>query len=326
METLYVGFIGVGGMGQYHLKQVSRLPGVKVPAVCDVNADLAQAMGTQYGAQAYTDHHEMLEKERLDALYVVVPPYAHTDAEIIAARKGIHLFVEKPVALTLEKALEIEQAVREAGIITSVGYVLRYYETATRMRQHLSGRDLALVSVYRWGGVPGVPWWGLMSRSGGQIVEQTTHQVDLVRYMTGKEITQVYADYDLRILPRTPYWDIPDVYSVAMRLEDGTPVSLTSTCTLRRGGEAGIRFFIEDYWVDVTATRIRTYPDTIIGLDGEYKEEMDIDRAFIEAVRLRDPSLVRCDYSDAVRTLAVTLAANQSARTGKPVTLRRPLR
>ena len=320
MDHIRVGFIGVGGMGQHHLKAVQQLPGTEVVAVCDINAELAAAMGRQYRARPYSDHHDMLGKEELDALYVVVPPFAHTDAEIIAARRGIHLFVEKPVALNMDKAREVRAAVEEAGIITSVGYTLRYLGAASRLRQFLRDRTIAMVVATRWGGLPGMPWWGVMSRSGGQLVEQTTHQVDLVRYTTGKEITRVYADYALRVLKDREDLDIPDVYSLAMQLDDGAPFSLTTSCAMRQGaGDSTINYLLDGSRVELKGSSLRSLPEPRPELDGDHGMEMDIDRAFIDAIRLHDPSLIRSTYSDAVKTLAVTLAANRSASRGEPV-------
>ena len=88
----------------------------------------------------------------MDALYVCIPPFAHDDAELIAAGKGIHLFVEKPVALTMEKGLEVLAAVRSAGIITGVGYTLRYFPVTQMARQYLQDKPIAMVTSHRWAG------------------------------------------------------------------------------------------------------------------------------------------------------------------------------
>ncbi|NPV08205.1 MAG: Gfo/Idh/MocA family oxidoreductase [Anaerolineae bacterium] len=320
MDTVKVGFIGLGGMGQHHLQSLRSIPEARVVAVCDINPELATSVGTEYRARSYTDHHELLDKEELDALYVVIPPFAHTDAELIAARKGIHLFVEKPVALSLDKAREIWQACRSAGIITSVGYTLRYFGYATRLRRFLADRTVAMIVINRWGGMADLPWWRQMNRSGGQLVEQTTHQVDMVRYVTGKEITSVYADYALRVMGDWEYVDIPDVYSVAMRLEDGTPVSLTTSCQMHKGGgDSSMHFLLDGSRIELRGARLRTLPEENPDLDGEHGQEVNVDRAFVDAILQKDPSLVRSPYDDAMKTLAVTLAANESARKGIPV-------
>ncbi|MDH7571157.1 MAG: Gfo/Idh/MocA family oxidoreductase, partial [Armatimonadota bacterium] len=114
IEIAKIGFIGAGGNAQGHMQRVAELPGARIAAVCDVAADRAEAAAAKYGAKAYTQYERMLGEEDLHAVYVSVPPFAHYDAEILAAERGLHLFVEKPVALTLEKGLEIWEAIAKA--------------------------------------------------------------------------------------------------------------------------------------------------------------------------------------------------------------------
>jgi predicted dehydrogenase len=320
MSRVRVGFIGIGGMGGHHLKTVAAMPEAEVVAVCDVNAELVQRAGAEHGAASFTDGGEMLKSVQMDALYVAVPPFAHSDVELVAADKGIHLFIEKPVALDMGRAREVSAAIRKAGVYSASGYVLRYYGGPTKMRGYLADKKVAMIMATRWGGVPPSTWWHIMARSGGQLVEQTTHNVDMIRYMTGKEITHVYADYALRLYGDRPGWTIPDVYSMAMRLEDGTPVSMTTSCTMHKGGgESRIDFLMDGYLVRTQVGSIATEPEADPSVDGQYGEEIDIDRAWIDAIRLKNPSLIRCDYHEAMKTLAVTLACNESAVSGKAV-------
>jgi len=320
MAIVNVGFVGLGGMGRTHLESLRGIEQARIIAVCDINAELAAATGAEFKARSYTDHHDLLDKEDIDALYVVIPPFAHTDAELIAARKGIHLFVEKPVSLDMALSRQIWEASQKAGIITSVGYTLRYFGFARLLRQFLAQEPLAMVVVNRWGGMPSVAWWRQMAKSGGQLVEQTTHQVDMVRYVTGKEITSVYADYALRVMGDWEYVDIPDVQSVAMKLEDGTPVSLTTSCQMHKGGgDSTMHFLLDGSRIELKGSTLSTFPEANPGLDGEHGQETNIDQAFVDAIINHDQSRVLSSYGDAMKTLAVTLAANESARTGLPV-------
>src|SRR5262249_51057300 len=154
-ETVRIGFVGTGGIAGHHLKQLQDVPGAAIAAVCDVVAERANARAQEFGGTAYTDYRRMLEQESLDALYVCVPPFAHEDGEIRAAQKGIHLFVEKPVALDLGYGREVAAAIRAAGILSSVGYSLRYLPASEITRRYLAGRDVAMVTANRWGGLPG---------------------------------------------------------------------------------------------------------------------------------------------------------------------------
>src|SRR4051794_16351239 len=105
MTKVRVGFIGVGGIGAVHLKNVFENADAQLVAVCDVNEEAAQSKASEYGIPSvYSDADVMLENESLDALFICVPPFAHGDIEEKAAKKGIHLLVEKPVALDLKTA------------------------------------------------------------------------------------------------------------------------------------------------------------------------------------------------------------------------------
>src|SRR5438477_343822 len=86
----------------------------------------------------------------------------------------------------------MERRVRVGGVMSGVGYSLRYFKGTTMARRMLEGREIAMVAGNRWGGIPGVPWWRVMDKSGGQLVEMATHQVDLMRALAG-EIVEVSA-------------------------------------------------------------------------------------------------------------------------------------
>ncbi len=291
---------------------------VDIAAICDVIGETAERVAGEYGARAYTDHRKMLDVESLSALYVSVPTFAHTDAEILAAQRGVHLFVEKPVAPTMEKALEILEGVREAGVLTCVGYQLRYSGIVQQAKAFLDGRVIGMAAVHRWGGLPGTPWWRVMAQSGGQIVEQTTHQVDLLRYLVG-EVEEVHAYYALRTLDDEEDLDIPDVHAINLKFETGAIGSLTSTCTFREGGGTGLMSFVlKNMRAEFGTDGLVVHPESAADPGPVQSDSGDIDEVFINAIRTGDGSAVLSDYEDGVRSLDVTLAANRSADSGGP--------
>ncbi|MCD6334528.1 MAG: Gfo/Idh/MocA family oxidoreductase [Candidatus Latescibacteria bacterium] len=319
MDNVKVGFIGAGGNASGHMEQVNGIEGAKIVAVCDVMKERADERASEYEAKAYADYRAMLDQVEMDALYVSVPPFAHTEAELIAAEKGVHLFVEKPVALTLEKALEINRAIEQAGVLSCVGYQLRYGDTVDRAKQFLQGRTIAMVTCNRWGGLPPTPWWKVMAKSGGQLVEQTTHNVDMMRCLAG-EIVEVYANYALRTLTDVEGLDVPDVGAISFRFESGAIGSLTTSCALTQGGGTGdLNILVKDAVLKWAVESISADPGEYLELSAEVGPAPSIDAVFIEAVKTGDGSKIRSPYSDALRSLDVTLAANRSAREGKPV-------
>ena len=313
--AIKVGFVGTGGRARNHMKVISEMEDVEFAAMCDISEASAQEAADQFGGSVYTDHSVMLETESLDAMYVVVPTFAHFDAETMAAEQGVHLFLEKPVAPTMEKANEILEATKKSDVITCVGYQLRYFGAVQQAKEFVSGRTVGMVVSHRWGGLPGTPWWRVMAQSGGQIVEQTTHQVDMIRYVAG-EITEVQAYYALRTLDDVQNLDIPDNYAITFTMESGAIGSLSSSCALREGGgSSGIDFVLNDARLHLTGADVALSPE---GDLGEVPENQDIDQVFMHAVRTGDRSSILSDLEDGIRSLDVTLAANRSAETGGP--------
>jgi predicted dehydrogenase len=315
--AIKVGFVGTGGRARNHMKTLSEIEDVEFTAMCDVAEATAQSAADQFGGNVYTDHKVMLDSESLDAMYVVVPTFAHFYAETMAAERGVHLFLEKPVAPSMAKANEILEATTKADVITCVGYQLRYFGAVQQARLFASGRKVGMVVSHRWGGLPGTPWWRVMAQSGGQLVEQTTHQVDMIRYVAG-EITEVQAYYALRTLGDVENLDIPDNYAVTFKMESGAIGSLSSSCALREGGGgSGIDFILDDARMNLTGASVSVSPDGAGDL-GDPPEEKDIDRVFVNAVRTGDRSEILSDLADGIRSLDVSLAANRSAETGSP--------
>lgn len=318
MSLVKVAFVGAGGNANGHMNRVNDNPDADIVAICDVDEKRAAEAAEKFGAKVYTDQELMIETEDLDALYVSVPPFAHTTAEIRAAEKGVHLFVEKPVTLTIEKGLEIWSAIEKAGVISCVGYQVRYMSSVDLAKTFLDGKDIAMVSCARWGGLPPQAWWKVMGESGGQIVEQTTHQVDMIRYLAG-EVAEVSASYATRMLNDVEGLDIPDVMAVSFKLQNGGVGCLTSCCGMVNGGGKGELQIVADKTVlswgagSVTAT-----PGEHPELAAEQPDPPSIDQVFIEAVKTGDASKIRSDYLDGLKSADLTFAMNESARTGEP--------
>ena len=102
--SIHVGFLGLGGIAQREMQTLSQVKDVKFAGLCDVDAGRASAAAQKFGGKPYTDFDQMLSAEKMDALFVALPPFAHTDQEVRAVQKGIHLFVNKPVASSLARS------------------------------------------------------------------------------------------------------------------------------------------------------------------------------------------------------------------------------
>jgi predicted dehydrogenase len=322
-----IGFIGCGGNARGHMRRLGRVAGAQIVGVCDVVPALAEQAATETGAQAYTDLRALLERNDLDAMYLSIPVFAHGEPELAVIERGLPFFVEKPVAIDLDTARQVEAAVRRAGTMTCVGYQLRYCGSADLARAALadpSAGPVGLVHGRYWCGTGRAQpdhWRTQLARSGGQLVEQATHTIDMIRYLVG-EVDEVFAYTAKAILGAGAGGDCPDVYAVSLRFAGGAVGTLSTTWAIHPAdwGEANV--------VDIAAGERRlqwriTGVSVTLGKETEEQQQPDgsIDEVFVQAVRTGDARAIRSDYADAIRSLAISIAANESARTGRPVTV-----
>ena len=141
-KTIKVGIFGAGNFANnQHLPNLSRVDDVEIVAICDVNEQAARDTAGRFDIpHVYTDGHEMLDKEPMDAMWSIVPAFARTDVEATAASKGIHLFSEKPQALEMSVARRIDEAVRKAGVLSAVCFRERYRPIFQEARGDSKGR------------------------------------------------------------------------------------------------------------------------------------------------------------------------------------------
>lgn len=324
--TVRIGFVGAGGITTFqHLPRLARIDEAEVVAFSDVNGKLAREVAEANSAAAYTDWREMLGKEKLDAVYVCVPPFAHGEIELACIERGLALFIEKPIALDVVTAEHIRDAVGKAGVACSVGYVWRYMDAAGRARELLAGRRIALMHG-RWiGSLPPPAWWKRKAQSGGQLHEQTTHPLDCARFLAGSRITSAYARGFKGILaPRVEGHDVEDASAAVFSFESGAVLALLSAHV-----SPALTPPLLEVVADGLALSLSWRGRVLTVKTGKEAEEVECEsdpflaenEAFVKAVATGDASGIRSPYADAVETLRASLAANESMETGRVVGL-----
>jgi myo-inositol 2-dehydrogenase / D-chiro-inositol 1-dehydrogenase len=321
VTTTRIGVVGAGYIAGRHVASLSAIEGVRVVGVADPREERAQALAATVGARPYPDHRGMLDGERLDAVYVCVPPFAHGPPELAALERGLPLFVEKPIARDAPVAEAVAAEIERRGVAAAAGYHWRYLDTFDRARELLAGNPCRLLLGWWLDRIPGTDWWLQEARSGGQLIEQTTHLFDLARALVG-EIVTVSAE-GARFPRRTDLraGDILDVSTATVRFATGAVGSISSSCLLRRGHRIGVELIAEGLAVLLTETELVVDdgegPRTTRASRDPYRTE---DRAFVAAVRGR-PAELRVPYAEAVRTHRVAVAATRAVRDGGSVRL-----
>lgn len=312
-----VGFIGVGGVAGNYLNSLERIEGVRVSAVCDIDVGRAAAVGERFGSATYDDHSAMFAAERLDALFIAVPPFAHTNQEIQAAERGIPMFIAKPVAMDLDTARRALSAIRKHDVPTGVGYMWRHSDLTDKARELLGDRQIGMVIGSVHVNTPGTAWWRVYAQSGGQIVEQSTHIYDLARYFCG-EAAQAHGWGGASL---NPLIDFDDVTTVNIRFHGGAVGAVTSTSNVRTGTYSldliGADFHLGlNYGANSMSGHVGDEQVSYEATESGYYIQVE---RFIRALREADMSLIRSDYEDASRSLALTLAANEALACGAVV-------
>lgn len=328
-KTVRLGFVGAGGMAKAHTDALKTIPDVEIAAFTDVSRPRAEAMAAAWKAAVYDTPAQMIEDGGLDAVYILLPPFAHGEAERAALTHRLPFFVEKPVGLDLGLVRELAAEVEQQGLLTGAGYMNRYRKSIQTARERLQTEPAILGYGGWWGGSPGGAsgagigsWWSDRHKSGGQFHEQVTHTVDVVRFLFG-DAEEVFAYAATGFNKNIPGYDIDDAATVAIRFRNGGIANLMSSVSSNAAG--GVRLHVHSLttnydfsgWEHSLVIKQKgVEPEVIKGEDNIFGIE---DAAFLQAVRTGDGSGVLSTYPDAAKTLAVSVAANQSIASGKPV-------
>ena len=324
MKPLRLGFIGLG-----HIATRSHLPALQpqleageavLQAFCDVDEAALHEHATAFGAErTYTDQRALFEEEDLDAVFLCIPPTLHTDAEFMAAERGIPLFIEKPQTLDLGQALAYQKAIREAGIVSQVGFMTRYYPAADRARELLVERTCRHANVQQmYSGAPVRYWTSRFDLCGGSFVENTIHTIDFLRFLYG-DITHVSAFY----LDRPPGeelgpMNLPHAYLVNYRFANGVAAQATTSRCLTDAGvsKREVLLVSEGSLIDWSPNKI-IENGQVVWEEAERTNPFAAQaQAFLQAVRENNPAAVKSPYSEALNSLAAVLGANESAARG----------
>ena len=321
MQPTRIGMIGAGYIGRKHVDGLLGFDDARIVAVADRVGDRAREQARRSGARAYEDHERMLDAEELDALYICVPPFAHGPPEAAAVERGLPFFVEKPLALDLTTAEEVARGVRDRGLVTAVGYHWRYLNVVEKAREILSENPARLALGFWLDETPPVAWWTQEARSGGQMIEQTTHVFDLARLLVG-EVATVHAVGARSARPAFPNADVNDVSVATLTFDSGALGTVSSTCLLSGPHRVGLHLFCEGLAVEMSR-------EELVVDDGKrrrvYEREGDPiareDRDFVDAVRGGE-NRIRAPYKEALRTHRLAILAARSAREGRILELR----
>ena len=195
MEKLKTALVGAGKVARLHAAALRTLPESEFVAVCSRPSEKLNAFCAEHGVRAFHDVGEMIEQAGVQALCICTPHPNHAAPAIAAARAGVHVLVEKPMAMSMKECGLIVNAVRQHGNKLMVGYNRRFAPSMLDVKKAYDKRKGEALITYRivadrkryGGGRLDMKKWG------GDLLGETCHIFDLMRWLTGKEPSTLYC-------------------------------------------------------------------------------------------------------------------------------------
>jgi UDP-N-acetylglucosamine 3-dehydrogenase len=236
--------IGAGVMGSHHARVYAEMENVELCAIADPDATAAHKVAKRYRSPVYADYRELLDKEHIDLASVAVPTRLHDEIACEIMSRGIHVLVEKPLALSLQQGQHIIDTAQRFGVKLAVGHIERYNPAVVEIKRRLDTQELGRIfqlHARRLSPFPG------RVQDVGVILDLATHDIDVMRYLVNCDVDRVFAETE-----RKAHFSCEDLVSALIRFSNGvigvldvnwlTPTKVRQLAVL---GERGM--FLADY-------------------------------------------------------------------------------
>lgn len=343
------GIIGCGGIARRRMvPALAECRASEVVAVMDVDKTATEEVAKQIGARGYSTEADLLADRDIQAVYIATPVYLHHVQAIQAAAAGKHVMVEKPIAMTADQAREMIEACKEAKVYLTEGYMMKFHALNSKAREMVHRGDLGQVVFGRaqlscwYPPIEGAWRQDPALGGGGALIDMATHCYDLLQYIIGSRITEVFAFADAL----THDYPVDDSSTTLLRFENGAQAvvdaffnvpdsagqdrleiygnkgSIQAEGTIGQAPGGKMVAYLSDSAKDYDAQQSKSSLDvTVREIDYKpvnmYAAEMDYLSGCIES---GDPPTVNTG-EDGLRILRVALGAYESSRTGCKVSI-----
>lgn len=333
MDQLNVGLIGAGRMGSYHVDTWERVSCGNLVAIAEPDEATARARIARRPIEWVADYRWLLEREDLDAVCICVPSEHHARIALDAIAAGKHVFVEKPIATALEDGLRMASAARMAGLKLMVGHVERFNPAVDKLAELIEEGRIGRVfraHATRVGPLP------VRIQDTGVAIDLATHDLDLMQFVLGRDITSIYAEGSRCVHPSQE-----DMIACLLRFGDDGPMGLLDVnwltpekrremTVIGEGGMLSASYLTQDVWF-TESSGAPTGWDDLARIRGD-AEGAAIRFALprVEPLQAELEAFARCvlddtpepvGAADGCRALAAALAVRDSAANNRPITL-----
>jgi myo-inositol 2-dehydrogenase/D-chiro-inositol 1-dehydrogenase len=333
MSPLRCAVFGAGRIGRIHAANLARqVEGAQLVAIADLQHTAARDLAERLHVPTVTtDYVELLGRDDIDAVVVCTPTSTHYDVLLAAVASGKAIFTEKPIDLELSRIDAINAAVAERGVPMMVGFQRRYDPDFARVRSMVEAGAVGRVHVVRITSRDAVPpHRSFVPTSGGLFLDMTVHDLDMVRFVTGREIVGIYARGSVLVDPMFAEEGDWDTAVLSLTLDGGALATIDNSRKAVYGQDQRVEVFGSAGVVAATNHAVDRVTSADAGgahsarlmafFPERYAEADRLEmQAFVDAVLAGRPMPVTGE--DGRRATALAVAATRSARENRYVAI-----
>ena len=327
-----VGIIGAGSIGKVHCESIMRyvksatVKAIADPFLTDETKDWAKGLGVN---EFYTDYHKILEDKDIQAVLICSSTDTHSTISLEAIAAGKHIFCEKPIDHDVNKILEVKKALENSNVKYQVGFNRRFDHNFKAARKAVEGGQIGDLNILKvCSRDPGAPPVSYIKVSGGIFLDMTIHDFDMVRFMSGSEVEEVFAYGAVLVDPAIGEAGDIDTAVISMKLANGAIAVIDNCRRASYGYDQRVEAFGSLGQVaisnDSESTAVVSDANGVHGevplnfflerYMGAYVEEVS---EFIDCVVNDKPVTVGLDCG--LQPVLIGIAAKKSLETGVPV-------
>lgn len=333
MKRLNIGVVGAGRIGRLHVNNImSRIPNATVLAISDVVGESAKALAEQWNIpRVYADYKQLVADPEVDAVLVCSSTDTHSIIAYDAVMAGKHVFCEKPIDFDLNRIQKVIEAVEQQGVKFQVGFNRRFDRNFKKVRDTVADGSIGdphIVMVTSRDPAP--PPISYVKVSGGIFLDMMIHDFDMVRYLSGSEVTEVYTNGVVLVDPAIGEAGDVDTAIVTLKFANGAIGVINNSRKAVYGYDQRVEVFgskgcitaenetpsLTTLYTQEGVTREKPLYFFLERYNDAFIEEM---AGFVNAVLEDKPTLVNA--TDGLKPVLIAMAAKESLETGKPVKL-----
>ena len=331
-QRVRIGVIGTGTLGMRHCRTLALLtPEAELAAVADHRDEAAHAAAAlDPKTNVATDYRAILNDESIQAVVITTPNDTHAQLIVEAANAGKHIYCEKPLALSMADADAALAAVAKNTVKLQIGFQRRFDPAYREARSALLAGDLGSIElIVGTTRDPAPPPASYLERSGSFFVDTAIHDYDALRYLTGLEVTDVFAIAATLVLEDTNEQPVRDTAVTSLRMENGALATITNSRRSNYGYDVRIEVAGSKGKVSLgeeRGTAVRTYTEAGVSHDfvGSYWELFET--AYVAEVRhfvqcVAEGRTPEATGEDGRKALQIALLAERSSQEGRSLSI-----